>query len=137
MNSKIKLFCLSLLTSTLMISSASYGQTQSSDFYLIADTSSDVFYINIKQGGFKLEGDKLLLGILVKSFDKKDKQSSFTKKYIKVDDCIEGYGQMYHRSLSDDFLYKTDWVQGGGTVASGIADYLCGVIKDQASKSKK
>lgn len=51
------------------------------------------------------------------------------KWYVPVSDCEPGMGQVFTVSIDDDFRFKSDFVFGGSSASSGLAEYLCASTK--------
>jgi len=59
---------------------------------------------------------------------------AFEKWYVLTDQCRAGYGKVVTLNMAGEFLYETDFVDNGGSVASALADMLCYNVKNNASK---
>ena len=49
----------------------------------------------------------------------------FEKNYVKLSDCRTGYGKLVATDLNGRAMYENDFIFGGGTPASTIAQTLC------------
>jgi len=53
------------------------------------------------------------------------KKISFYISTMSAKDCANGYGEILYRDLSGRLVDRSDYVSGGGTMASEIGDWLC------------
>jgi opacity protein-like surface antigen len=67
-------------------------------------------------------------------FDKKTKSYRFERWYVTVDSCRSGYGKIATTEMNGDFKFETDFVLGGGSIASALADILCYYVKESDQK---
>jgi hypothetical protein len=66
--------------------------------------------------------------------NRKTNQITFKRWYVRTSDCRKGSGKFVTLDLEGNFQFDTDFILKGGSVASSIADLLCGVVKDADDK---
>ena len=52
---------------------------------------------------------------------------SLQKWYVTADDCKNKKGKVVTLKITGEFDYETDFVFGGDTVATSLAEFVCGV----------
>jgi hypothetical protein len=52
---------------------------------------------------------------------------TYSQETISLKDCQRGMGKLYQYDLDGNFTGAYDYIKGGESVASGIADTLCGI----------
>lgn len=57
-----------------------------------------------------------------------DNTIHFTTKYVSVSDCKRERGKVVTLSLDGVYQYANDFILGGGTVATAIAERLCSML---------
>ena len=55
--------------------------------------------------------------------------------YVKVNDCVNRIGGMVTLNARGEFVFENDFTFGAGSIASTIAELICGVAQDQAKKA--
>jgi len=93
--------------------------------------NSGTFY-EAKVGSFE-EADGLA-GMLLR-VRQPNGQNIFERDWVLVEDCRRGYGSLGTSDIRGNLQYKTDWVNGGGTVATRIANVICALHARQTGKA--
>lgn len=75
----------------------------------------------------KNRGGKPLVVAAGRIYDKSAKSYNFVKWYVTLDHCAAGSGKLVTLNNDSEFKYENDFVFKGGSVASSIAETLCGV----------
>lgn len=73
-----------------------------------------------------------------KATEKKTKRIELFKKYVSAADCRRRQGKIVSLNINNDFEYENDFLIGSGSVASELAELVCGsalkIIKDADGK---
>jgi hypothetical protein len=62
---------------------------------------------------------------------------SFTRWGVAREDCLAGYGILFSTDLDGKNTERNEFYLDGGTVASSVADFMCGVFLRALKKSKE
>ncbi|MGC3985573.1 MAG: hypothetical protein QM777_13110 [Pseudorhodoferax sp.] len=57
--------------------------------------------------------------------------------YVKATDCAKNSGYLTTLDQKGQYQYDNDFLQGGGTVASSIAEVICGAALEEAHENAK
>lgn len=102
----------------------------------IAETDDGTRF-EAKPGSFefsKTRGDIPVAVLVGRQFTLKSKKIDLQKWYVNAVDCKNKMGKLVTLSVSGDFKFESDFVFDGGTIASTIAEFICGVA-DQSIKN--
>ncbi|MHA6898008.1 hypothetical protein [Ralstonia pseudosolanacearum] len=53
------------------------------------------------------------------------------RSYVRVSDCMVGMGFVYIRNMDNYFQFKSNWVDGGASVASLKGSLFCEIAKQK------
>lgn len=69
----------------------------------------------------------------------KNKKINLNKWYVSAEDCAQEMGKVVTLDIGGSYLFETDFVFKAGTVASNLAEVICGIadykIKQSSGKS--
>lgn len=89
----------------------------------------------IKNGSFALTSNKMgdSIGLVIgRVVNPKTSKIALYQWYVKSNDCAKKMGALVFSSVSGDFLFQTDFVDSGGTIASGVAETICRITESMA-----
>lgn len=66
-----------------------------------------------------------VIAFMVRMTRRQNNTVLFVKNFVRFADCDAGYGKLVTTKLDGSFMYDSDFVLGGGTIASDIAGVLC------------
>lgn len=75
-------------------------------------------------------GVSVLAQVLDRDISSQNYHVNYAKVYISRDDCSNGYGKIVFSALSNNGGFSSDYVQGGSSMGSLLADNLCGTLKN-------
>lgn len=58
------------------------------------------------------------------------------KWYVSAADCSKKMGKIVSLSVGGEYQFDTDFMYGSGSVASGIAEFICAVADNQIKKAE-
>ena len=67
-------------------------------------------------------------------FTGKDRKVEFEQWYVRKKDCSRGAGKIVTTDLDGNFRFENDFLIGGGTVATSIAEMLCSIFSQGIGK---
>ena len=73
------------------------------------------------------ENGEQIAVITTKSNNKKNGQVSLEKKYVRTKDCVAEQGKVVSLTMDGDFSYENSFIFGAGSVATSIAETICGI----------
>ncbi|WP_337179048.1 hypothetical protein [Hydrogenophaga borbori] len=91
-------------------------------------TSSDSDVYSAKQGSFEVgknKGGETIAVVIGSTYTKASRSYNYGKWYVTGKDCQAGMGTLVSLSTKGEFKFETEFVSGGNSVASGIADTIC------------
>lgn len=121
------------------IAKSDTNEAPDSQWVLVAQNSDSTDIFSVKKGSFeftKTKGGTTIAVVLGQLEDKKKKSVSYYKWYVTTDDCANGIGKLVMLKINGDFDFETDYVSGGKSIGSSIADTICGIYLD-AIKTEK
>jgi hypothetical protein len=71
-----------------------------------------------------------VVAMIVRSRQIKGNRVEFEKNYVKLSDCVAGYGKLVTTELSGRAKFDNDFITDGGNVASRIAETLCALAEN-------
>lgn len=95
-------------------------------------TSSDSDVYSAKRGSFdvgKNKGGETIAVVIGSTYKKASNSYSYGKWYVTATDCEAGMGTLVSLSTRGEFKFETEFVAGGNSVASGIADTICSLYR--------
>lgn len=69
-----------------------------------------------------------------RSINKANSNIAFEQWYVTVAECQQGFGTLITTDLNGDVISQNQFVEGGGNVASTLAEMLCGAVKDREKR---
>ncbi|CAM3768783.1 hypothetical protein [Rahnella] len=87
-------------------------------------TEDSDYYVKDQSGNLE-NGIRSMLVQNVPKANNNDKTVNYRKFTILDKDCQNGYGAVTLYTPSGEFVAKLDYVKGGNSLASGMADILC------------
>lgn len=110
-----------------------------SDWVQVSETDTHIF--KIRKGSFdikKTKGGTPIAVVLGQLTNTQSKSIAYNQWYVSKTDCEAGFGKLVMLDTKGNYTNETDFVSSGDSVASGIADIICGiygeVLKTQKSK---
>ncbi len=99
---------------------------------LAADTKGKNFFYG-KVDSFKI--DSKGISVIIQSIES-GSSVQYMKGFIDRNTCESGYGEMTISSLSGKSIAKIDYVKGGSSLGSGMADMLCYILENIGKKHR-
>jgi hydroxyethylthiazole kinase-like sugar kinase family protein len=97
---------------------------------------------HIKSGSLefrKTKGGVNIASVIGRISNNKTSQVALRKWYVSAVDCKNKMGKVVTLDISGDYKFENDFVEGAGTIASSMAEAICGAaeyrIKEADSKS--
>ncbi len=97
---------------------------------------------HIKDGSLefrKTKGGAYIAVVVGRITDSKTSQITLRKWYVSAIDCKKKMGKLVTLDISGEYKGENDFVEGAGTIATSIADIICGAaeysIREADSKS--
>jgi len=116
-----------ILGAVLLVAACSSVVAADDDEWIeYATTPTDKFYLKKGTGEVinNKSGEEVFMAIH-KNLDMKKKEISFRKVYVRQKDCESGAGKVVFLYVGGNFDDEVDFVLGGGSVGSTLAEYLC------------
>ena len=93
------------------------------------------------RGSYELSANKSgeqVAVITAKSNDNKGGRIHLHKKYVRTKDCIAEQGKIVSLTMDGEFAYENEFVFGAGSIATSIAETICGIYnQDRQTKDGK
>lgn len=102
------------------------SMSHASDWVEVARPKSGVTLYEYKEGSFENEeaaGNTMATAVFRVTSPKET--AKFFKEKVAHSACRAGYGSLVTYSLSNVLTSNVDYAEGGGTVASSIAQFIC------------
>lgn len=102
---------------------------------LIDDKEEKIW--SVKKGSFsfsRTKEDKPMAMVIGRSRDINTKKVDFYRWYVTANDCYADLGELVVLDLQGDVIIKIDFVIGGGSVSSLIAEFICKVANAEIEK---
>jgi hypothetical protein len=119
--------CLTLLLATTFASQTALAQT---DWVKVASSKSSGGVWEGKSSSLDYSKTKAGVPIIVVVGRKSDTTTqavSLHKWYVTVDDCRSKKGKVVTLKVTGEFEFENDFAFGGDTVATSLAEFVCGV----------
>ena len=119
--------CLTLLLATTFVSQTAFAQT---DWVRVASSQSSGGVWEGKPSSLEYSKTKAGVPIIVvvgRKSNTKNQEVSLHKWYVKVDDCRIKKGTVVTLKVTGEFEFENDFAFGGDTVATSLAEFVCGV----------
>lgn len=101
---------------------------------VIAATTGNKYVISGLNKSYTLgtnkKGEEIAV-ITTKSNDKVDNKVTLNKKYVRTRDCIYKQGKIVTLTMDGEFSYENDFIFGAGSIATSIAELICGIYLDE------
>lgn len=128
-----KIFALILTFTTLAV----YGQTD--DWFLAGVNVDGTYKLEAKRGSGQMTKNQANEFIYVATFRAtSDGVIKYEKKYVKWNECNQGYGQLTTIDMQGKFKYTIDFVLGDGSgqsIAASVATDMCRSYKQASEKN--
>ena len=120
----------------LLGSNIAYAQQ---DWFAVAGTDESTW--EVQNGSFEevqTKGGELIAVVISRVTNKSTKRIDLRKTYVSLASCEKKMGKVVTLDLDGKFRYENDFLLGGGTVASGLAEFICEVhsIRVKAAEKK-
>lgn len=132
---------LAICSSLVMLLSIASASHAADDGWTVV-ASTDTMVWSAKNGSLyttKNGSGAMVVAVIGRIADSATNTVRLTKWYVPVADCADGLGKVTTTDVSGNFQFDNDFVQGAGTVASGLADAICAAyaasVKESLSKS--
>ena len=107
------------------------GSSWAQERWIKVEESRDGSYlVHALRGSYALSSTKngeQIAVITTKSNNKKNGQVSLEKKYVRTKDCVAEQGKVVSLTMDGDFSYENSFIFGAGSVATSIAETICGI----------
>lgn len=123
---------IAVLVAALVVPSSSF----SADEWINPSKSRAV---QVKSGSLSKEtsnSGKTYWSVIARWSTKDDKGYKFFIESVSDEDCKKGYGARITKELSGKIFSTYEFVKGGGTVGSNLADFICDVSSRQDGDRK-
>ena len=114
-----------LLSALAFVSTPTNAQQE---WYEVAST--DETFWEVQGGSFeevKTKGGDPIAVVVSRATTRSTKRIDLRKSYVPLASCRNKMGKIVTLDLDGNFRYENDFVVGGGTVASAIAEFICDV----------
>lgn len=94
----------------------------------------------VQEGSFRFDGDtkgNALAVVIVRAINLHSKDISLFQWSVPADDCISGRGALVMHDIQGNLIGNNEFVFGGGTLASLMAETICGVAVKEAKALQK
>lgn len=111
---------------------ASLASQAQTDWIRVAETDSRNW--EVKAGSLEVgqtKGNVDIVFVIGRVHEKTTKQITVGKWYVSLADCSREMGKLVTLDLDGKFRYENEFVYGAGSVASGIAEAICGAHAQQ------
>ena len=123
-----------IFTGCVLAVSALYsvGHAQTNGWLSVASSSDERVRKEAKTGSFELNtnkgGDEIAV-VTGRSLNgpRANPTIALEKWYVRTIDCKRGQGKVVVLTLSGEYKYENDFLREGGTIASGMAEFICDV----------
>jgi hypothetical protein len=105
--------------------------TSNDSAWVVAANSADTTY-SIRKGSFvetKTKDGTLVESVVGQNFHRNTKTVEYEKLYVTKSDCDAGIGKLVILDTNGNYTGESDFVSKGDSVASGMADMICGVYQ--------
>jgi len=140
MNSKNSLLPRLLTVATLLAASLNVGVVHAQqEWFEVAATDERIW--EVQGGSFeesRTKGGDPIAVVISRVTTKSTKQIDLRKSYVPIADCEKRMGKVVTLDLDGKFRFENDFLFGGGTVASSMAEFICEVyfIRVKAAEKK-
>ncbi|WP_213941217.1 hypothetical protein [Pseudomonas sp. dw_612] len=94
----------------------------------------------VQEGSFRFDGDtkgNTLAVVIVRAINLGSKDISLFQWSVPTEDCISNRGALVMHDMQGNLIGNNDFVFGGGTLASLMAETICGVAAKSAAQLKQ
>ena len=98
------------------------------EWYEVAST--DETFWEVQGGSFeevRTKGGDPIAVVVSRATTRATKRIDLRKSYVPLASCEKKMGKVVTLDLDGKFRYENDFVVGGGTVASAIAEFICDI----------
>jgi hypothetical protein len=109
------------------------------EWYEVGSTDESIW--EVQSGSFeetRTKGGDPIVVMISRVTNKSTKRIDLRKTYVPVASCEKRMGKVVTLDLDGKFRYENDFLIGGGTIASGLAEFVCEVhsIRVKAAEKK-
>ncbi|MDM1715571.1 hypothetical protein [Thiopseudomonas alkaliphila] len=111
-----------------------------SDWINIASLPGDSKKLDVQPGSFefsKTKGGTPIAVVVGKITDTKSANISLYKWYVSLEDCQRKMGKVVSLNVNGEFAFENDFVFGSGSIATVMAETICGVAEFSLAEKKK
>lgn len=140
MNSKNSLLPRLLTVAALFAASLNVGVVHAQqEWFEVAVTDERLW--EVQGGSFeesRTKGGDPIAVVISRVTNKSTKQIDLRKSYVPIAACEKRMGKVVTLDLDGKFRFENDFLFGGGTVASSMAEFICEVyfIRVKATEKK-
>jgi|SRR6478672_8280973 len=112
---------------------ATAAPADESSWVPITKNAEGTIHYSGRKGSYEVvqtKGGDSIAVIIGQTDNKQTKGIKFSKWYVKTDDCAAGFGQLVILKINGDFDFDSDFVADGNSVASGVADFICDLYRE-------
>ena len=97
--------------------------------WVLLDSTDDTTY-EARVGSFRIERTTLNRPVAVLTLRlSRAGAAAFEDNYVSLEDCARGMGRLVTTDMAGRYRYGNDFVFGGRTIASNIAETICGLAR--------
>jgi hypothetical protein len=122
----LKYYALIAVLLTTCISTSAFSEP---DWINIATSPDNKSRWDIKPGSLEFSetrGGTSIATVIGKVHDTKTSHINLYRWYVSATDCKNKMGKVVSLNISGDFLFDNDFVFGSGSIATAIAEIICG-----------
>lgn len=72
--------------------------------------------------------------IIVRQVDPVSHQISIYQRYVSLNDCKRKRGKIVAVDMDNNYKFENDFIIGGGSIGSSVAETICSIAKDTIDK---
>ena len=130
----------SMNIATFILILASNFASADEEWIDVASSKSGSTILSIKSGSLEFtetKGGTTIALVVGRDSNQKTSQITLEKWYVSAIDCKNKMGKLVTLSISGEYKYENDFVFSGGSVASSIAEAICGAAEYAINASKE
>ncbi len=106
----------------------------------ILDTNDEAHKYYAQKGSFEMTKNKAgdpISAVTGRVIDTSTSMIELQKWYVRDADCDAKQGELVTLKLDGTFLYNNDFIFGAGSVASGLAQFICSLYFYEEKQNEK
>ena len=129
-----------LLLAAITLTICSFSAYSQTEWILVENSKKNDMRWEAKPGSLefsKTKGGTPIVAVIGKTTNTKTSSIELYKWYVSADDCGRKMGKVVSLKISGEFSFENDFVFDSGTIASGLAEFICGVADYAISEQRK